>query len=156
MSKSKKEPTKAIGYCRVAATKQVRGYSNLDFQRRQIEEIANRLNLKIVEYFAQVGHEPVTFPYDTLGKALKYCKANPDLKYLVIAKPDRLTRSLEEYLFWKISFKRAGVSIVSSSEPDSPMSDFVENLHMMMGQLEHERRSEMVKRAIQRKKAQEA
>src|ERR1700689_1929419 len=104
------DQTKAIGYCRVAAQKQSRGYSNLDIQRRQIEGIAKRLNLTIVEYFAQVGHEPVTFPYDTLGKALKFCKAKSDIKYLVIAKPDRLTRSLEEYLFWKISFKRAGVS----------------------------------------------
>lgn len=149
---------KAIGYCRVAAIKQTKGYSNLDTQKQQIEKIAKSLNLEIVELFEQVRHEPITSPNDTLGKALKYCKANSDIKFLIIVKPDRISRSLEEYIFWKTSFSRAGVTIISTfnSEPNSPVECFMDSLYVMIGQLDYIHRSEAIKRGIQAKKDREA
>lgn len=158
MSESTSKQVRAVGYCRVAVTGEYDQVEKLQIQKQQINEAAKRLNFEIVQIFEQIGHEPASFPYSELSEVLGYCESDPNIKFLVVTKPDRISRSIKEFYFWKISFERIGVTIkyADDIEIDSPMSDFVEKLHIMMGQLEHERLSERVKRGIQAKKAQEA
>ena len=149
---------KAIGYCRVAVNKQSGKNKAIEVQKQQIEEVAKSMGVEIFKWFVQEGYEPVTFLHDTLGKALKYCKTNPNIEYLIISSVDRLSRSIDDYIFWKTAFRRAGVNIVSrtSGELDSPMATFVERLGVLIEQIDHEHRAEMIKRGIQAKKAREA
>ena len=145
---------KAIAYCRVATVTQTNNHESLERQKRKITEYAKRKNIEIVEWFEQVGLEPVTFPYDTLGEALSYCKTQPDIKFLIVSDVDRLSRSIGEYYFWNISFQRKGVAIkfTDSKEIESLEDNLMNRLMSLMGQADHEQRSIMIKRGIQRKK----
>lgn len=133
-----KNDVKAIGYIRVAVSTQKNGTTSLRMQKRQIVEAANHSGLEIVKWFEQVGYEPVTFVHDTLGKALKFCKADPSIKYLVIENTSRISRSLEHFIFWKVAFERAGVTIkvADGSDLDSPIGTFMEAIMEVMGRYE--------------------
>ena len=135
-----KNNIKAIGYVRVTNAAQTKRVTSIEMQKRQIVETANNLGLEIVEWFEQVGYKPVTFTHDTLSKALKYCNAEPDIKYLLVANTTRISRSLDHYLFWKIAFERAGVAIkiADGSDLDSPIGTFMEAITKMMSQYKSE------------------
>jgi DNA invertase Pin-like site-specific DNA recombinase len=152
--------TKAIGYCRVAARKQTGRSLSIQAQKQQIVEAARKLNIEIVEWFEQIGREAVTFPFSNLDKALDYCKANPDIKYLLVTKLDRVSRQIDRYYFWKTAFERIGVTIQLTDEtmPTSTIEDsIIEDAYLcMVADHEHEVRLAEIEETVRNEKAKEA
>lgn len=75
--------------------------------------IAAHFGLEIVERFEQDVNSSPKGEQAQLGKALEFCKANPDVKYLVAADPDRISRDLATFRHWKKQFADQGVRIVT-------------------------------------------
>ena len=155
---NKQDKPKAIAYCRTASASQLEAVEKLHRQKEQIKEAAKRLNIEVIRWFEQVGQaEKAKFPYASLGEVMGYCKSHPEIKTLLVTQPDRIARSYEEMIFWKVSFKRIGVTIMAADKKEaiSPMEQFMEHLKYMVGQLDHQHRSEAIKRGFQRKKERE-
>jgi DNA invertase Pin-like site-specific DNA recombinase len=146
---------KAIGYCRVAVTNDIDQVERLQSQKNQIIEAAKHLNVEIVKWFEQVGYEPVAFPYSSLSEALRYCEEHP-VKSLFVAKADRISRSMEEFYFWKVSFERVGVTIkmADAKWSNETLTHFTEILQTMQTRLYGEQHVERVKKAMLRKAEQ--
>lgn len=53
-----------------------------------------------------------------LKEALAYCKRNKQIKYFIIDEVDRFMRSIEEYYWYKVEFKKLGVKLVFASQPE--------------------------------------
>jgi DNA invertase Pin-like site-specific DNA recombinase len=159
MSEHKREQTKAIAYVRVAAPVQKEEELNIQKQKQQIAEAVKQMNVEVVKWFIQEGYEPLSFRNSVLNQAVEYCQDNPTIKYLLVANISRLSRSLDHCIYWQVAFESGvGVTILSADEIEfeSPIARFQKNLSQMVGQLDNENRSRMIKRAIQRKKALEA
>jgi DNA invertase Pin-like site-specific DNA recombinase len=152
------KPVKAIGYCRTAISTQTEQDKDIKVQKKQISEAAKLLNAEIVEWFIQEGYEPMHFPYQALDKAHEYCEDNnPDIKYLFVTPPANLSRTLEEFHYWKVAFERTGVTIKSTDEtkPTSTIEDsIIEDAYLfMVAEHEHEVRLSEIEQAIRSEKA---
>lgn len=158
-----KQSRKAIAYIRTDLADQTKfGSEKLKLQEKQITEYAKNQNLKIIEWFKQVGYEPITFLHSELSKALELCENDPDIQYLIVSKTDHLSHSVEVYYFWKISFERIGVTIVSSnssgnsSKNKSLMDSILESRNLAVNQRYRVSSSVAMERGIQAKKVSEA
>ena len=122
-----------------------------------ILQFAKEQGIDVVEWFEQVGAEPMHYPYQALDKALEYCENNVKVEYLLVADMNRISRSLAPYIYWTMSFDRIGVDIKSIASPDdlSPLDGFMERLMSVQSQLERQLHSDAIKRGLQRKKLAE-
>jgi len=145
---------KAIGYCSTATREQARQNHNIETQKKQIEEAAQRLNVEIVEWFEQTGFGEGR-NYSGQNSAIKYCQSNPDVKYLFIARPDRLGRSLEDFFVWNRMFRNLGVAIKTADAETlgySVTENFLQTINIAMSGFGSRAHSEAIKRGLQRKK----
>lgn len=112
---------KAVALCRVSTSKQ-RIYGNsLDAQEKRILEASNILNVLLPDEY--IWRKDVS---SRKGKNLKRkdlkeihntCKQDKKIKYFIVDEPDRFMRSIEEYYWWKVEFKRIGVRLVFAHKP---------------------------------------
>lgn len=151
-----KDQNKAIAYIRVAKPVQIEDAISGEKQKQQILEATKRLNVEIDEWFLEEGHKPMHFPYQVLDKALEYCQDNPDIKYLFVATPDRLSRSSEVFHYWKVAFERIDVFLKLSDEtkPATTIEDsIIEDAYLcMVANHEHEVRLSKIEEDIRNEK----
>lgn len=150
--------TKAIGYVRVATTKQtLEDCDNIVAQKQMITKAADDMEIDIVQWFEELGAKSMDEPYPVLNKALEYCKHNTDITYLVVSDISRISRFLAQSIYWTMCFERIGVTIKNIANPDelSPLDSFIERLTAVASQLEHQIRSDAVKRGLRLKKERE-
>lgn len=147
----------AIGYCRVDISTQTEQDKEIAAQKEQILEAARHSNIEIVEWFIQEGYEPMNFPYKALDKAHEYCEENFGIEYLLIASPDRISRSMAEFQYWNIAFERLDIAVKScaNSSIESAEDSYMRALIVSVGQLGNQQRSEAVKAGLRHKKAKE-
>jgi DNA invertase Pin-like site-specific DNA recombinase len=151
------EIKKAIGFCRVATATQVDQVEKLQIQKQQIVKAARYLNVEIVQFFEQVGNDKQVFPYSSLDEVLSYCKSNPAIKILIVTETGRISRSLEQFHYWKVAFERIGVTIqlTDESKPTSSIEDsIIEDAYLcMVADHEHEVRLAEIEEAVRGEKA---
>ena len=156
MNESISKQVKAIGYCRVAISTQTEQDKKIAAQKKQIHEAAKLSNIEIVEWFIQEGYEPMNFPYKALDKAHEFCEENMGIEYLLVASPDSISDSLEEFMYWKIAFERIDITIKPADEakPTSTQDMFLDATYdLMVAQYEYDSRMEEIKEASRSKKA---
>lgn len=147
---------KAVAYLRAATGTKISASESVAMQKRHIFKAAERQSIEIARWFEALGQEP----QETLNEIIAYCKADPEIKYLIVAYPDRLARSARTYLYWRVAFEELGVDVrsadnLSATAANSPMNNFMELLMMAAQELDHEQRTEAIRNGLQRKKSLE-
>jgi DNA invertase Pin-like site-specific DNA recombinase len=153
---------KAVALLRSANTNQAHQNTALLNQYECVEKYAqkHKLEIKTVIDNEQIYEGQIKTASKLMREVYNFCKSNPDVKHILVTDPTRISRDYDEYSNWKTFFKAIGVSIVTvntSRQPvDSPTEQFMANLMEVMSQYDTARRSEAVRRGLQRKKVQEA
>lgn len=110
---------RAVAYCRVSTDGQVgEDKYGIEAQKRDIAEYCQKNNIEIVQWYADEGISGAKDDRDRpeLRKILNGEITNPPIKAVVVAKSDRLSRDIEQYYWFKYSFKRSNIDLISVAE----------------------------------------
>ncbi len=110
---------KAIALCRVSTKGQLDD-GNLEPQKENVERAAEILGVDLVKVWglAVSSRKGKNLKRKDLIEMLEYCKRYKSVKYLIVDEVDRFMRSIEEYYWWKMEFKKIGVRLVHANRPD--------------------------------------
>jgi DNA invertase Pin-like site-specific DNA recombinase len=110
---------KAIALCRVSTRSQELD-GNLEPQKENVEKAAVILDAELVKVWALAvsSRKGKNVKRKDLLEMLEYCKRNRPVKYLIVDEVDRFMRSIEEYYWWKMEFKRIEVRLIHANRPD--------------------------------------
>ncbi len=116
--------TKAIALCRVS-TKGQELDGNLDPQIENVTSAAKVLEAELVKIWALAvsSRKGKNMNRKDLREMLDYCKVHKSVKYLIVDEVDRFMRSIEEYYWWKMEFKKIGVRLVHANKPSIDPDD---------------------------------
>jgi DNA invertase Pin-like site-specific DNA recombinase len=103
---------KAIALCRVSTQGQAND-GNLVPQQENVQKAADVLGVDLVKVWALAvsSRKGKNLKRKDLIEMLDYCKRYKSVKYLIVDEVDRFMRSIEEYYWWKMEFKRIGVRL---------------------------------------------
>jgi DNA invertase Pin-like site-specific DNA recombinase len=97
---------KAISLVRVSANQDDKIVSDVaDLQRKKVIDTAHKFDLDIVKEFSLAGRTMQTI----CEELLDYCKTDTSIKYVIVSEINRIARSIDEYYWWKMEFRRIGV-----------------------------------------------
>jgi len=110
---------KAIALCRVSTQGQA-NEGNLVPQQENVQRAADVLGVDLVKVWALAvsSRKGKNLKRKDLIEMLEYCKRYKSVKYLIVDEVDRFMRSIEEYYWWKMEFKKIGVRLVHANRPD--------------------------------------
>ena len=105
---------KAIAIRRVSSKKQEENNHSLDQQDSSVQNMAAVLDTEIVMEWAMAtsAKKGKNLKRKDLVAALRYCRYNSGIKYLLIDKVSRFMRELEMIFYFKVEFKKLGVKLV--------------------------------------------
>jgi DNA invertase Pin-like site-specific DNA recombinase len=150
-----KPKVKAIGYIRVSTDQQASDGVSLDAQREKIEAFARLYDYELIGIVTDAGASAKTLDRDGLSEVLARLEGG-DASALIVAKLDRLTRSVKdlgellESHFTRFSLVSVGEQIDTSTAGGR----LVLNVLMSVAQWEREAIGERTKTALQHKKSQ--
>lgn len=142
---------RCIGYVRVSTEMQVDAGYSLEAQRQDIERYCELYKIELVEIISDEGVSAKNIRRPGLEKALKILQ---EIDGLIVAKLDRLTRSVKDlgHLLDKY-FKYSNlISVSEKIDTSSANGRFVLNILVSVAQYEREATSERVKRSMDVKK----
>jgi site-specific DNA recombinase len=142
---------RAFGYLRVSTDEQGRSGLSLEHQRRKVEGYAELHDLALVEVVTDVASAK-TLKRDGLTRLLGRLKAGD---VVIVAKLDRLTRSVRDLADVLDLFTRRGASLVSVGEhldTGSAAGRLVLNVMASVSQWEREAIAERTSDALQARK----
>lgn len=147
-------PFRAIGYARVSTGEQANGIS-LDAQAERIQGYAQAKGWELVDILRDDGHSAATLDRPRMQEVLAAIRAG-HVQVVIVAKLDRLTRSLRDMDALLTLFRRANVELASLSESlDTTTAGGRLMLHLLVAvsQWEREIIAERTSQALQHKKA---
>jgi predicted site-specific integrase-resolvase len=151
------EPKKAFAYVRVKSN-QSDFRNSLIRQKKQINETANRLNIEIVEWIEQLGGSTKMGKNKYLLDGLKLAAKNPDVKYILVCSPDRLSRNFQQLMLWLVCIKNLNLVLLmpgsASLDGQSPEEILMNRLAAFSTDYHSRIRSAMIKRGNQKKNLQ--
>lgn len=137
----------ALGYLRISDKKQIKGES-LANQREAIHSYANKNDIRVVEWFTDKAKSGKNADREELQNLIvTAAKMKGQIDYVLVYKMNRASRDIDSYvMIIKSQLMALGIRILSVTEPfdDTPMGHFMENLHVMVGQLDNENKRETV------------
>jgi DNA invertase Pin-like site-specific DNA recombinase len=145
-----------IGYCRVSTDKQADRGVSLDAQMAKIRAMAVVQGVEVSEVLTDAGESAKSLQRPAMELLLAMVDAG-QVQTVIIAKLDRLTRSVKDLAELLERFQRRNVSLVSVSESldtGSAAGRLVLNIMVSVGQWEREAIGERTATALQHKKAQ--
>ena len=146
---------RVIGYLRVSTDEQSESGLGMAAQRRAIQVEAEKRGWE-VEWYVDEGRSAKDLNRPAIKEALAALE-NGGPKTLVVAKLDRLSRSLLDFATLLARASDAGWEIVSLDlgvDTTTPMGRFVANLMANVAQLERELISQRTREALAAKRAQ--
>lgn len=147
---------KAIAYVRVSTEEQAREGISLAAQEAKIRAYAELYDLELVEVIIDAGQSAKTLKRPGLSRALEMLNAG-EAEALVIAKLDRLTRSVAD---WNTLIERhfgkshALLSVADQIDTRTAAGRLVLNVLVSVAQWEREAIGERTVAALEQKKAQ--
>lgn len=121
----------AIASCRVSSDEQLLNNS-LKRQRNAVLEAAQELNATIPEQYWWSGSVSSKKGTNVNRKDLKAmqdaCKKDKRIKYLIVDEPDRFMRSLNEAMYFEVSFQLLGVQVWYACSPELNKGDLAAKL----------------------------
>ena len=142
----------AISLCRVSTHRQSNENNSLDKQSTSVDAAAERLNAVITKHWsvATSSKKGKNLARKDLKEALQYCSQKKNkVQFCIIEEVDRFMRSIEEYYWYKVEFKKCGVRIIFASDPtltdESQEATFKELIKVFTSEADNELRSSKVK-----------
>lgn len=110
----------SIALCRVSTHRQSNENNSLEKQLANVQAAADTLKAPIVKTWQVATSSKAGRNLDRkdLKAALVYCSKHKRVKFCIVDEVDRLMRSIEEYYWYKVEFKRRGVKLVFASAPE--------------------------------------
>lgn len=146
----------AITLCRVSTHRQSNENNSLGKQGTSVDAAAERLNATITRRWsvATSSKKGKNLGRKDLKEALKYCSQKRNkVEFCIIEEVDRFMRSIEEYYWYKVEFKKCGVRIIFASDPtltdESQEATFKELIKVFTSEADNELRSSKVKSHMQ-------
>jgi len=146
----------AIGYCRVSTDKQSEKGISLDAQSEKIRAMAVVHGADLIEVVQDGGESAKTLNRPGVQRVLEMVQRR-DVQAVIIAKLDRLTRSVKDLCELLELFERRGVALISVAESldtSSAAGRLVINIMAAVSQWEREAIAERTRDALQHKRGQ--
>jgi DNA invertase Pin-like site-specific DNA recombinase len=146
---------KAVGYVRVSTDKQADRGVSLDAQAEKIRAMAVVHGVELIDLIVDAGESAKSINRPGMGRMLALVDSG-SVQTVIIAKLDRLTRSVKDLAELLERFQRKGVSLVSVAESldtGSAAGRLVLNIMTAVSQWEREAIGERTTTALQHKKA---
>jgi DNA invertase Pin-like site-specific DNA recombinase len=146
---------KAIGYVRVSTEKQADFGVSLEAQTEKVRAMAVVQGAELVDVIVDAGESAKSLNRPGMGKLLSLVDSGA-VDTVIIAKLDRLTRSVADLAELLKRFERRGVSLVSvadSLDTRSAAGRLVLNIMVSVSQWEREAIGERTRDAMHRKRA---
>jgi len=146
---------KAVGYTRVSTDKQAEHGVSLEAQLEKIRAMAVVQGAEVVEVITDAGESAKSLERPGMARLLAMVDAG-EVQVVIIAKLDRLTRSVRDLGDLMERFNKHGVSLVSVAESldtGSAAGRLVLNIMTAVSQWEREAIGERTATALQHKKA---
>lgn len=147
---------KTIGYVRVSTDKQAEQGVSLEAQEAKIRAMATVHGSEVSEVIVDGGESAKTLNRPGMAKLLAVVDAGA-VKVVIVAKLDRLTRSVKDLCELLERFERRGVSLVSVAESldtGSAAGRLVLNIMTAVSQWEREAIGERTRDALRHKRSQ--
>jgi DNA invertase Pin-like site-specific DNA recombinase len=148
------EPGRAIGYVRVSTDKQAGQGISLEAQEARIRAMAAVQAVELLDVIVDSGASAATLKRPGLATLLAHVEARR-IDRVIVAKLDRLTRSVRDLAKLLERFERRGVSLISVSESldtSTAAGRLVLNVMMSVAQWEREAIGERTKDALRHKR----
>jgi DNA invertase Pin-like site-specific DNA recombinase len=145
---------KAVGYCRVSTDKQADKGVSLDAQLEKIRAMAVVQDAEVVEVITDAGESAKSLERPGMARLLAMVDAGA-VQVVIVAKLDRLTRSVVDLGELLARFTKRGVSLVSVAEAldtGSAAGRLVLNIMVSVSQWEREAIGERTSTALQYKR----
>jgi DNA invertase Pin-like site-specific DNA recombinase len=146
---------KAVGYVRVSTEKQADFGVSLDAQIEKVRAMATVQAAELTEIIVDAGESAKTLKRSGMTKLLSLVDSGA-INVCIVAKLDRLTRSVKDLANLLEMFNRRGVSLVSVAESldtGSAAGRLVLNIMVSVSQWEREAIGERTRDAMRHKKA---
>jgi DNA invertase Pin-like site-specific DNA recombinase len=139
----------AVGYIRVSTAEQAAGGLSLDAQRSAIETACYRRLWELAALHEDAGVSGGSTYRRGLNAAVHACAARPG-SVIVVAKLDRLARSLSAYAALLDQARREGWHLVALDTPetDTPQGEAMQAMTAVFAQLECRLISQRTKEAL--------
>tara|TARA_R100001463_G_scaffold133346_1_gene194686 strand:- start:3957 stop:4682 length:726 start_codon:yes stop_codon:yes gene_type:complete len=145
---------KVIGYVRVSTVKQEQSGLSLEAQELKIRQYCELYELELIDIIIDAGASAKTLERTGIQSAMAMIK-NGTANGLVVAKLDRLTRSIKDLnvLIEDLFNKAALISVSDQVDTTTPSGRLILNILMSVSQWEREEIGERTKVAMKAKKA---
>lgn len=145
---------KVIGYVRVSTVKQEQSGLSLEAQELKIRQYCELYELELIDIIIDAGASAKTLERPGIQSAMAMIK-NGAANGLVVAKLDRLTRSIKDLnvLIEDLFNKAALISVSDQVDTTTPSGRLILNILMSVSQWEREEIGERTKAAMKAKKA---
>src|SRR5579863_7388195 len=148
----------ALAYYRVSTSEQANtnyddeGFS-IQAQRDYCTRKAADLHARIAEEFIDRGKSARTADRPELHRLLKRVKTDPDIRYVIVHKLDRLARSREDDVQLGLLFAKHGVKLVSATEniDETPSGKLVHGIMATIAEWYSGNLSEEAKKGLRKK-----
>src|SRR5580693_6703892 len=147
---------KAIGYARVSTDKQADRGVSLDAQREKIRAMVVVHGAELADIIVEAGESAKSLNRPGMQRLLALVDAG-DVQAVIVAKLDRLTRSVKDLCELLERFERKGVALVSVAESldtGSAAGRLVLNIMAAVSQWEREAIGERTRDALRHKRSQ--
>jgi DNA invertase Pin-like site-specific DNA recombinase len=155
-SASLSAPRKAVGYCRVSTEGQAERGVSLDAQAEKIRAMATVQDAELIELIVDGGESGKSLQRPGIGRLLAMVDRR-EVQVIIIAKLDRLTRSVRDLGELLERFQRRDVALVSvgeSLDTGSAAGRLVLNVMASVSQWEREAIGERTRDALRHKRGQ--
>lgn len=145
----------AIGYCRVSTSQQADGGQSLEAQAEKIKAMAVVQDVELVDIIVDAGESAKSLNRPGMEQLISLVDAGK-VKTVIVAKLDRLTRSVRDLGDILDRFQRRGVSLVSVAETldtGTAAGRLVLNIMASVSQWEREAIGERTRDVLRHKKA---
>ncbi len=111
---------RSIALCRVSTPEQALTGHSLERQNENVYRGADELGAPIKERWSldQSSRAGKNFKRKDLNEMIAYCKANPDVKYLIVDEVDRFMRDIKYFYYFEAVFEQLGVKVWYASQPE--------------------------------------
>lgn len=113
------EERNVVGYCRVSTEGQTgEDKYGIDAQKRDIQDYCEKNGCTLLRWYVEEAVSGSTDDRDRpeLTKILNGDITNPPIQAVIVAKNDRLARSIENFYGFKYLLKRSGIDLISVAE----------------------------------------
>ena len=123
----------AIANVRVSSDEQVKSNS-LNRQKEAVREMAKKLDVELVKIWSGSvsSKKGNNIKRKDLKEMLDFCKKYKRVKYAIFDEPDRFMRSIFEFGYFIIEFKKLGVEVKFASKSELKMDTAADSLMLML------------------------